>query len=412
MGMFDFLRRQQPSEAKESRVAATLVMNAGQARWTPREYDKLAREAYQMNVVAYQAVNKVADAMASVPWSVFSGDRELTDHPIKALLARPNPDMSYSTFMQAYVGYFLLSGNSYVERLVVGSQTRELYPLRSDRMKVVPDASGSVREYVYEVDGKKTIFPADEDTIRHVKLFNPLDDWYGMSPIEAAAYAVDQHNEAGKYMQALLQNSARPSGALKMKEGELSDENFHRLKAQIEEQYQGSQNAGRPMLLEGGLDWTEMGMSPTDMGLVEVKNTAARDICLAFGVPPQLLGIPGDNTYSNYQEARLAFWEDTVIPLLQMVAEDWSQWLGEGRVRLVPDLDQIPAIVDKRQKLWDMLEKSSTLTVNEKREAMGYERIEGGDVLLVPANQIPIADASMPITDLAAQKDIAYGKNA
>jgi HK97 family phage portal protein len=231
-------------------------------------------------------------------------------------------------------------------------------------------------------------------------MFNPLDDWYGMSPVEASAYSIDQHNEAMQWMQALLQNSARPSGAMVMGNNEtLSDEAFNRLKSQIDEQYSGSRNAGRPMMLEGGLDWKPMGLSPTDMGIIEAKNAAARDIALGFGVPPQLLGIPGDNTYSNYAEARLAFWEDTVVPLLDWVAQDWSEWLTGGELMLKPDLDQIPAIVEKRQTLWDMADRATDLTINERRELKGYKPIEGGDALLVNSSQISLDMATEPLPD-------------
>jgi HK97 family phage portal protein len=147
------------------------------------------------------------------------------------------------------------------------------------------------------------------------------------------------------------------------------------------------------MLLEGGMKWQQMGLSPTDMGIIDSKNASARDICLAWGVPPQLLGIPGDNTYSNYSEARLSFWEDTVLPLLGLIAGDLSRKLGNG-LELRPDLEKIPAIVDRRAKLWEMTEATNSLTVNEKREAMGYPPIDGGDVLLVPSMQIPLGEAS------------------
>jgi len=147
-----------------------------------------------------------------------------------------------------------------------------------------------------------------------------------------------------------------------------------------------------------------MGMSPSDMAILETKFSAARDVCLAFGVPPQLLGIPGDNTYSNYQEARLAFWEDTVIPLLDMIASDWNAWLAEPQgVQIRPDLDQVPAIADKRHVLWDMADKATDLTINERRAMKGYEPIQGGDVLLVGLGQMPLSDASAP---LDATKDM------
>jgi HK97 family phage portal protein len=272
--------------------------------------------------------------------------------------------------------------------------------------------------YCYKVGGKKVIYgrsPSGGFDLRHMKAFNPVNDWYGQSPVESGAYAVDQHNEAMKYMQALLQNSARPSGAL-VASGDtvLGDDAFQRLKAEVQDQYSGSHNAGRPMILEGGLTWHEMGLSPTDMGIQEAKNSAARDIALAFGVPPQMLGIPGDNTYSNYKEARLAFWEDTVIPLVDLIAQDWSAWLGKPQgIQIKADYDQVPAIVDKRSALWDMANMSDDLTINERREMKGYDPIEGGDVVLVQSSQISLSMASEPILteDIspALAKALAYG---
>lgn len=395
-------------EEKASATASLMVMAPGQAVWSARDYKAFADEAYRRNVVAYQAVNRIADAVASVRWTLWRGETEITDHEILRLIKKPNPGQSGAQYMQAKIGYLLLSGNGYEERVKVGQSVRELYQLRPDRMKVLPGSNGFPRGYTYEVGGRKAQWDVDETTmesdVRHIRMFNPLDDWYGMSPVEASAYSIDQHNEAMGWMQALLQNSARPSGAMVVGNNEtLSDEAFNRLKAQIDEQYSGSRNAGRPMMLEGGLDWKPMGLSPTDMGIIEAKNAAARDIALGFGVPPQLLGIPGDNTYSNYQEARLAFWEDTVIPLMDWIASDWSEWLTGGELMLKPDMDQIPAIVEKRQTLWDMADRATDLTINERRELKGYKPIPGGDALLVNASQISLDMATEPLTPDPAQ---------
>ncbi|MEA3035393.1 MAG: hypothetical protein QOH04_1155, partial [Sphingomonadales bacterium] len=114
------------------------------------------------------------------------------------------------------------------------------------------------------------------------------------------------HNAATKWNKALLDNAARPSGALVYAPGDgavLADEQYDRLKGEIEESFSGSANAGRPMLLDGGLKWQAMSLSPADMDFVGLKAAAAREIALAFGVPPMLLGLPGDATYANYQEA-------------------------------------------------------------------------------------------------------------
>jgi HK97 family phage portal protein len=98
--------------------------------------------------------------------------------------------------------------------------------------------------------------------------------------------------------------------------GQLSEDQFERLKRELEDSYQGKANAGRPLVLEGGLDWKPMSLSPKDMEHIEAKHVAAREIALAFGVPPMLLGIPGDNTYANYAEANRTFWRQTVLPLV------------------------------------------------------------------------------------------------
>lgn len=378
MGIFDFLRR--APEQKESAAYRLHHDGLPQPKWTPRNYAAFADEGYTKNVVAYQSINRVADAVASIRWGAWRDDKELSESPFLDLIDRPNPLQSGSEFFRSKVGYFLIAGNGYDERVEIGGVVKELWTLRPDRMKIVPSDTGMPGGYVYQVGQRKIEWEADpysgDSDIRHLKAFNPLDDWYGLSPVEAGAFAVDQHNESMKWMQALLQNSARPSGALVVKDDkDLTDDQFNRLKAEMEANYQGSRNAGRPMLLEGGLDWKQMGLSPSDMGIIEAKYSSARDVALAFGVPPMLLGIPGDNTYSNYKEARLAFWEDTVIPLVQYMAGELNAWLspGFGGVELRPDLDAIEAIAEKRRELWVMADQSMELTVNEVREIKGYE---------------------------------------
>jgi hypothetical protein len=220
----------------------------------------------------------------------------------------------------------------------------------------------------------------------HLTLFNPLDDHYGMSPLEAAQASLDVHNAASAWNKALLDNAARPSGALVYSAagGNLSDEQFERLKSELEAHYQGAANAGRPLLLEGGLDWKGLSLSPKDMDFVEAKHIAAREIALAFGVPPMLLGIPGDNTYSNYAEANRALYRQTVVPLVTRIASALGHWLGESfgsDLRLVPDLDEVPALSFEREALWKRVGEASFLTDDEKRAATGYEPLPASSVI-------------------------------
>lgn len=267
----------------------------------------------------------------------------------------------------------------------MAGQPRELYALRPDRMKVVPGHEGWPDVYEYSVAGRSVRFDMSEGggtgegppPILQIKLFNPTDDHYGLSPLEAAHSALNVHNAASAWNKALLDNAARPSGALvySAAAGNLSQDQFERLKGELETNFQGAQNAGRPLLLEGGLDWKSLSLTPKDMDFIEAKHTAAREIALAFGVPPMLLGIPGDNTFSNYQEANRSFYRGTVVPLANRLLTSLVNWLspayGEG-LRLEPDLDQVQALAVERESLWRRVNEAGFLTDDEKRAAVGY----------------------------------------
>lgn len=371
--------------------------------WSKRDYASFAEEGYIKNVIAFRAVNMIASAVSSVPFILYQltdqGKSYLKIHPLLKLLYSPNPITSKSEFIEGIVTYRLISGNAYMLMIEPHNNKKpptELYLLRPDRVDIVPGKNNVPCTYRYTVNDNSYDFKVNKLTGRsavlHLKTFNPLNDWYGLSPIEAAAYSIDQHNQAGAWNQAMLQNGARPSGAIVVKSakdgsgGNLSQEQYQRLKIQIDQYYSGPANAGRPILLEGGLDWKEMSLSPRDMDFIDSKHSSARDIALAFGVPPQLLGIPGDNTYSNLVEARLSLWEQTVLPILENIICHLNSWLvpkfGQD-LCLSYDKDAIEVLMEKRQKLWRYVENASFMTLNEKREAFGLPPLPGGDELKV-----------------------------
>jgi HK97 family phage portal protein len=327
----------------------------------------------------------VAEAAASVPWLLYERARELDDHPLLALLARPNPAQAGAALREAVYGHLLLAGNAFVEAVSIEGEVRELYALRPDRMSVVPDASGWPAAFEYAANGRTVRFRQDGDglpPILHIALFHPLDDYYGFPPLEAAQTSLDVHNAASAWNKALLDNAARPSGALVYK-GEngqnLSEDQFERLREELRTNFSGAGNAGRPLLLEGGLSWQSMSLTPRDMDFFQAKNGAAREIALAFGVPPMLIGIPGDNTYANYREANLAFWRQTVLPLASRVAGALGAWLGAAygsELRIACDADAIEALSVEREALWRRVNEADFLTPDEKREAVGYGRTE------------------------------------
>jgi HK97 family phage portal protein len=152
-----------------------------------------------------------------------------------------------------------------------------------------------------------------------------------------------------------------------------SDDQFEALRGQVEESHAGTINAGRPMILEGGLDWKPMSLTPHDMDFIAGKHAAAREIALAFGVPPMLLGLPGDNTYANYREANRALWRQAILPLaggiLSGLAQGLAGWFE--RASLSVDINRITALAEERQMLWAMAASADFLDSAEKRQMVG-----------------------------------------
>jgi HK97 family phage portal protein len=378
--VFDFLRRGAAGEAPEAKASAAGPVVAwqtgGRVAWSPRDAVSLTRTGFSGNPVGFRSVKLIAEAAAALPLVLQDQAQRYDVHPILSLMRRPNAAQGRAELMEALFGQLLLSGNAYVEAVQADeSLPVELHVLRSDRMSVVPGADGWPKAYDYAVGGKKHRFAAEN--ICHIKSFHPQDDHYGFSPMQAAAMAIDVHNSASRWSKSLLDNAARPSGALVWKgdgHGVMAEDQFRRLSDEIEQNYRGARNAGRPMVLEGGLDWKPMGFSPSDMEFQKTKEAAAREIALAFGVPPMLLGIQGDATYSNYQEANRAFYRLTVLPLVTRVAAAVSEWLvgftGED-LMLKPDLDQVPALSAERDAQWARVNGADFLSDAEKRALLG-----------------------------------------
>lgn len=376
-GIFKGLREQKQSQAR----ALVALTGQGRAQWTPRDYQHLAREGFARNAIAYRCVRLIAEAAASVPLRVDCDGRHESAHPLAKLIERPNAEQGGADLREALYASLQTAGNAWVE--AAGEEALELWVLRADRVKVLPNAKGWPEAYEYTVAGRVARIGRDADgwlKALHLKLWHPLDDWYGFSPLEAAAFSIDVHNASGAWNKALLDNAARPSGALvygaKASE-RLSEEQFSRLKAELTEAHAGSGNAGRPLLLEGGLDWKPMSLSPADMDFIEGKHAAARDIALAFGVPAQILGIPGDNAYSNYREANAAFWRHTVLPLVEKTTRALSNWLEPKfpGARIIADIETLPALSAEREALWARIDAASFLEAAEKRRLAGLSEV-------------------------------------
>jgi HK97 family phage portal protein len=364
-----FFRRREAKSAFPGAGPMVALSDLRAAQWSA--YGALAREGFERNPVAYRCVRMLSEAAASVG---FRGAGP--DDPLVKLMARPNAEQAGPDLMESFYGHLVVSGEAFLEAVFIGDEVRELFVLRPDRMRAIKGARGWPVAWEHKVGSEARRIGREADgflPVLHLRLFHPADDYQGHSPMEAAARAVDIHNAGGAWTKALIDNAARPSGALIYSGAEqLTDEQMRDIREDLERAHQGAANAGRPLLLQGGLDWKPMSLSPAEMDFIAARNMAAREIALAFGVPPMLLGIPGDATYANYREANSAFWRLSVLPLVNRAARAVSGWLGARTGGdLAPDLEGVPAFQDERAAQWARIDAATFLTPDEKRRLAG-----------------------------------------
>lgn len=380
-------------EQKNKRILSTKAyyQNIGKAVWTDRNYVHLAEESYIKNVIANRCISIITKSASSV--KMYLRDKAtgeiIREHGIIDLIKKPNPILGQTDFFETIYAHKLISGNVYIQAIFAKNSKyynpKELFILRPDRIKVIAGDSSIPIGYNYRVNNHEFLFKVDQisgmSEILHIKNFHPTNDWYGLSQVEPAAYSIDQHNEASKWNQAILQNGAKPCGALIVKNdaennGFLTDDQFERLKEQLNTEFSGSINAGKPLLLEGGLDWKEISLSPKEMDFLEMKHSTARDIALSFGVPSQLIGIPGDSTYNNMAEARLFLWEQTILPTVDSVLSNLNNWLTpmfDSNAEIVYNKNEISPLSVRKENFWNIVNNSEFLTNEEKRKILELE---------------------------------------
>lgn len=336
------------------------------------EYTSAVRAGFLCNPIAQRAVRIVAEGIAQAPLTCSD----------PALLRLITATSAGQPLLETLSAQILLHGNGYIQITKDASgKPIDLFALRPERIKVRTGSDGWPIACEYTAGGASHVLPMEDEDgwpgVIAIKAMHPLEDHYGASALAAAAQAVSIHNAASAWNRALLENAARPSGALVYEAGDgagLTREQFERLKEELAAAFSGSGNAGRPMLLDGGLKWQSMALSPADMDFATLKSAAAREIALAFGVPPMLLGLPGDNTYSNYREANRALWRLTLLPLANKLfaalSEGLSAWFPDASLTI--DLDLVPALSEDRERLWKQVSEADFLSRDEKRELLGF----------------------------------------
>ncbi|WP_187440064.1 phage portal protein [Candidatus Cytomitobacter primus] len=324
-------------------------------------YDDL----YSKNVIIYRCINLIAKNIANIPCNLKNEDGIiLHNHDLHKLIKKPNKHNNWFSLIDSVITDLLLYGNIYLFK-----SYDEVIKLNSNELKVISDSAGNPYKYKY---GNKE-HGANDEQLLHIKLTNPYSPWEGMSPIETIKKSASLYDTITKYNKSILDNGGRISGALIFDE-QLTEAQRQILKDQLNSNYTGSDKAGKVILLEGNAKWKEMSISPKDIDFHQGKLNSAKEIALAFGVPPVMLGIQ-DSSFNHYKEARLHFWEDTILPLANMILNQLQSWLvQEDNLKLEYDFSNIPALFAKTEDYKKHIDSLSFLSEHEKRQLCGYKK--------------------------------------
>ncbi|MCD6352002.1 MAG: phage portal protein [Armatimonadetes bacterium] len=389
--LLSFLRR----EKQAPRTWSLLYMPAEEQAGVPAPaLAQDAPRAYSQHGWVYACVRAIAQAASSVPLRVWrsnsAGERRPAGptHPLRRLLTRVNPRHTFPELMEATVVALELAGNAYwaLERDSLG-RVAEIWPMRPDRVKIVPGRN-LVEGYIYEANGRQVSFAPEE--VLHFRYFSPADDFYGLSPLSAAADSVATDLYAVAYNQSFFRRGARPEGVI-TSQVQLSEEELKRLRAQFEEVHAGVDRAHRVLILGSDLQWQNLGVAPRDADFLQQRKLSREEICAVFGVPPAIVGIYQYANYANAQLQRKLFWADTIVPKLQRIAGVINERLvpqfaavedGVERLAVEFDLNAVPALQEDAREQADVaatLVREGILTADEARERF-YDLPPRGEV--------------------------------
>jgi HK97 family phage portal protein len=416
MRLWPFSRKQ---GLPTKRSGGSVLMSGGDG-WSPKSADAWVAEGYQLNAIVYRAVNEIARSLSDMTVELHRPGRDgqaeiLSAHPVLDLLRQPNPMMGYDTFIHAAFTDYLLHGEMAIYA-PQESRPAEIWTVDPREIKVVPGSGRIPARYLHKAGAVETSIEVDRLTGRSQLLFyrmyNPADPWRGQSPLMAAGLAADTHNAGVQWNYRLLKNSARPSGLVTFEQEGVDPDTIDATRRYFRDNVQGDANAGGIPMLFGGAKWTPMDNSPRDMDFLNTQKEAAKLIAAAFGVPLPLIDTDA-TTYNNMEQAKERFYTDTLIPMFRGFLNTFGNWLlpmFEDGLQFAINMDDIPALEASRGRLFDRMVRAKMaglITVDEAREAIGYDPLGGAAGLLDPlAGMFP--DAGAKARDDAA---LAYGAN-
>lgn len=375
----------------------TLTATEFSARPLPpnSDFSALAEDGFRRNVIIYSCISSIALSCCEPPivaTDLVDGQRQPLDqeHPLSVLLARPNVEQDWAAFLTGLVVTRYIAGEVFVQKLRTrGGAVGALWLLRPDRISIITDSRGMIVEYVYKVNGREVGRVPAEDMV-HFRNFDPLDDYRGLSEIAVGARCGDLDNSATDFVRSLFQNGGIPRGFLKHKQRIESRDELQRIQTQFDSTFQGPRGWNRTKVLDGDWSWERGGLDPREADMSSIFGATEARICAVFGVPPIIAGTSiglDASTYSNYAQARRAFWEDTLIPLLRRLESALTFHVAaefSPQYQVAFDLRNVRALQDDaaaKQAQAVAAWQAGLCTRNEARLQMGLPRLVDGDVM-------------------------------
>lgn len=351
--------------------------------WTDTRFPSFASEGYNANAIIYACIQRLTETASMAPllaWDVSNNDeakKVAYDSQLATLLRRPNQHMSWFELQELSILYLKLDGNVFLNtpRLSDNSPVTTILPMRPDYMRPVISKAGELLGYVQDVEGRRTPFLPHE--VIHVKYPDPLDPNPGLgrgkSPLLAAAQVADVDNAQTKFLKQFFNNAVVPFGLLKTKQ-KLTDPMIAGIRERLRTQYAGMRNWGDVMILDADAEYQRLGLTTQELGFEDLDARNEARICAVLGVPAIVAGAKiglDRGTYSNYEQARTAMWEDNVMPMYRRFQDALDQHFGIAykNTEFRYDFSDVPALRENETERGDLAIRGYMAGVLKRSEA-------------------------------------------
>jgi HK97 family phage portal protein len=367
--------------------------SAGIPKYTDYNIANLTNEGFRKNVVVSACIQMIATSAPEAPLKVYretnDGEVEDPNHWLSKLMKKPNDAHSDFELWEWAHTYMQTGGTLYLELIREGNrpdgEVIEMYPLRPDRMRVIPGVDEYISAYEYQIEGQIITYEPWE--ILRAAFPDPLDEFHGLSPLKRLARELDIDNEATDFTATFFENAAVPYGLL-TSEQNVGEPEADRIRWRWQTWFRGAKRF-MVAVLGKGMKYERMGLSFEEMEFESLRSYTETRLCAAFGVDPLLIptwvGIKHNNTKASYEEAREHLWKETIIPVLRRLERKISSELLEDGYVAKFDTSEVQALQeDENEKHKRIREdyKFGLITLNEARAQIGHDTVTGGDDLI------------------------------